>query len=97
MREVPAAEWESLPGDAYYRRAYVESACVLEPGKPILLEHEGTVFAGIKRSLGAVPATAGAVPSRHDLITPYGYGGPNGETRTEFWPAYNEWAASKPA
>ena len=47
VREVPAAEWDELPGDAYYRRAYVESACVLEPGRPILLEHEGTVFAGM--------------------------------------------------
>ena len=91
MREVPAAEWESLPGDAYYRRAYVESACVLEPGRPILLEHEGTIFAGIRRPLGAVPRR-GAVPSATDVVTPYGYGGPSGESRTEFWPAYDEWA-----
>ena len=45
-----AAEWDvRCPADAYYRRAYVESACVLEPGEPLLLEHEGTVFAAIRR------------------------------------------------
>jgi hypothetical protein len=76
VREVSAAEWERLPGDAYYRRAYVESACVLEPGTPLLLEHGGAYFAGIRRN-GPV-----------DVITPYGYGGP---TRAGFWPEYNEW------
>ena len=77
MREVPAAEWESLPGDAYYRRAYVESARVLEPGRPLLLEHEGVFFAAIWRQ------------GPTDCITPYGYGGPTGDG---FWPAYDEWA-----
>jgi len=77
VREVPAAEWESLPGDAYYRRAYVESACVLEPGRPLLLDHDGVFFAVIRRQ------------SPIDCITPYGYGGPTGEG---FWPAYDEWA-----
>ena len=88
MREVEAAEWEALGGDAYYRRAYVESACVLEPGRPRLLEHEGTVFAAIER--GTVPQR-GTVPKLNDVITPYGYGGPAGETRSDFWPAYDAW------
>jgi serine/alanine adding enzyme len=54
VREVEPAAWDRLLddlglADAYYRRAYVESACVLEPGEPILLEHEGTVLAAIRR------------------------------------------------
>ena len=61
MREVEPAAWDGLLGelglaDAYYRRAYVESACVLEPGEPLLLEHDGTVFAAILRDrAGSVP------------------------------------------
>jgi hypothetical protein len=65
--------------DAYYRRAYVESACVLEPGEPLLLEHDGTLFAAIRRHEPA------------DLITPYGYGGPAGGDLAAFWPAYDAW------
>jgi hypothetical protein len=63
----------------YYRRAYVESACVLEPGEPLLLEHDGTLFAAIRRREPA------------DLITPYGYGGPAGGDLAVFWPAYDAW------
>ncbi len=56
MREVGPGDWDGLLAelglaDAYYRRPYVESACVLEPGEPLLLEHEGTVFAAILRRL----------------------------------------------
>ena len=65
--------------DAYLRHAYVESACVLEPGEPLLLEHEGSVFALIRR---ADPV---------DAITPYGYGGPVGRDVRGFWDAYDEW------
>jgi serine/alanine adding enzyme len=79
VREVPPAEWQELAGDAYYRLAYVESACVLEPGEPLLLEHDGTVFAAIRR---CEPV---------DLITPYGYGGPAGGDLAAFWPAYDAW------
>ena len=62
--------------DAYLRRAYVESACVLEPGEPVLLEHDGAVFALIRR---VDPV---------DAITPYGYGGPVGRDVRAFWAAY---------
>jgi GNAT acetyltransferase-like protein len=65
--------------DAYLRRAYVESARVLEPGEPVLLEHDGSVFALIRR---ADPV---------DAITPYGYGGPVGTAVPAFWRAYEEW------
>ncbi len=69
--------------DAYLRRAYVESACVLEPGEPVLLEHEGTVFALIRRS------------DPVDAITPYGYGGPVGRDVGAFWRAYDEWCRAE--
>jgi hypothetical protein len=65
--------------DAYLRRTYVESGCVLEPGEPVLLEHEGAVFALIRR---ADPV---------DAITPYGYGGPVGRDVGAFWRAYDVW------
>ena len=65
-------------GDAYARRAYAESACVLEPGEPLLLEHEGAVFACIVRD------------RPRDAVTPYGYGGPIGDAAA-FWPAYERW------
>jgi serine/alanine adding enzyme len=65
--------------DAYLRRAYVESACVLEPGEPVLLEHDGAVFALIRRT------------DPVDAITPYGYGGPVGRDVVAFWRAYDEW------
>jgi hypothetical protein len=81
---VDAAEWDAtLDGlglvDAYLRRAYVESACVLETGEPMLLEHESAAFALIRRS------------NPIDAITPYGYGGPVGRAAREFWRAYDEW------
>jgi serine/alanine adding enzyme len=77
VREVEPPAWDGLELDAYYRRAYVESACAVEPGEPLLLEHDGTVFAGIRRREPV------------DVITPYGYGGPTGPA---FWSAYDEWA-----
>jgi hypothetical protein len=80
VREVEPAAWDGLQLDAYYRRAYVESACILEPGEPLLLERDGTVFAGIRRREPV------------DVITPYGYGGPAGGDLAGFWPAYDEWA-----
>ena len=81
MREVEAAEWDAFPDlDAYYRRPYVESAAVLEGGRAFLLEHEGTVFAGVERE------------APRDVVTPYGYGGPTGPG---FWPAYEEWARER--
>jgi hypothetical protein len=84
MRQVQPAAWDGLELDAYYRRRYVESACILEPGEPLLLEHEGTVFAAIRREV------AGA--ASFDVITPYGYGGPAGGNPSAFWAAYDTWA-----
>jgi serine/alanine adding enzyme len=82
VREVPAAEWDELGlPDPYYLRAYVEASCVIEPGQPVLLEHEGAVMAAIVRE---IPGS-----DRHDAITPYGYGGPVGPAA--FYGAYAEW------
>jgi serine/alanine adding enzyme len=69
--------------DAYLRRAYVESACILEPGEPVLLEHDEAAFALIRRS------------DPVDAITPYGYGGPVGRDVREFWRVYDEWCRAQ--
>ena len=50
--------------DVYLTREYVETACLLEPGRPLYLRAGDTVFAAILRDDPA------------DVITPYGYGGP---------------------
>ena len=41
MRELDAPAWDGLELDAYYRRPYVESAALLDGGRPFLLEHDG--------------------------------------------------------
>ena len=87
MREVEPSAWDSLLeelglADAYLRLAYVESAAVLEPGRPVLLEHEGAVFAAVEREDPA------------DVVSPYGYGGPVGGDGS-FWPAYEEWCRER--
>ena len=89
MREVPAGEWDALLADlgcadAYLLRAYVEASCVIEPGKPILLEHDGAVLACILRE---VPGGG------YDVITPYGYGGPVGDGA--FDEAYEGWCRER--
>ncbi|MDQ4081620.1 MAG: hypothetical protein M3123_01835, partial [Actinomycetota bacterium] len=76
--EVGAEAWDDLLGelgvsDAYLRRGYVASACLLDPGRPVLLHLAGAggdaVFAAILRVVPGEPAT-------RDVTTPYGYGGP---------------------
>jgi len=80
VREVAPAEWDGLELDAYYRRPYVESAALLDGGRPFLLEHEGAFFAGIERD------------GPRDVISPYGYGGPTG---LGFWEPYEDWARER--
>ena len=80
MREVSAEEWDGLELDAYYRRPYVESAALLDRGRPFLFEHDGVFFAGIERD------------DPRDVVTPYGYGGPTGGG---FWDAYEDWARER--
>ena len=62
MRELDSASWDERAGelDAYYRRPYVESAALLDRGRPFLLEHNRAFFAGIERG------------EPRDVVTPYG-------------------------
>ena len=98
--EVAPAAWDPLldrigGGDAYLLRGYVESARLLEPGKPLLLhladEGGDVVFALILREIDGEPG-------RLDAITPYGYGGPvavGPEPPVErFYEAYESWCRS---
>jgi serine/alanine adding enzyme len=89
VREVSAGEWDELLrelscADAYLLRAYVEASCVLDPGEPVLLEHDGAVLACIVR---AIPDT-----DAYDVTTPYGYGGPVGG---ELDQAYGRWCTER--
>jgi serine/alanine adding enzyme len=90
VREVSAGEWDELLAelgcaDAYLLRTYVEASCVLDPGEPVLLDHDGVVMACIVR---AIPGS-----DLHDVITPYGYGGPIGNG--EFHQAYERWCGER--
>jgi serine/alanine adding enzyme len=98
--DVPAAQWDPLLerlgcGDAYLLRGYLESARLLERGRPLLLhladEGGDVVFALILREIDGEPG-------RLDAITPYGYGGPvavGPEPPVEqFYEAYESWCRS---
>ena len=96
LRAVSAEEWDAALArlrihDVYYRRAYVEAACILEPGRPTLLEgDDGVAFAAIVRD---IPDGADGA----DVTTPYGYGGPIGAgsaEQTRFWDDYAAWCAA---
>jgi hypothetical protein len=98
--EIEADAWDERLSDlgcadAYLLREYVESAAVLEGGRPVFLHlGEGAggdvVFPLLLREL---PSGGG-----HDVTTPYGYGGPvasGGMPSTErFWELYGEWCAA---
>lgn len=94
--EVEPSGWDELLGrlglaDAYLLRGYLESAAILEPGRPVLLhfgaEGGDVVFPLLVRDL---PAGGG-----RDATTPYGYGGPAGTGSTapvgRFWERYQDW------
>jgi hypothetical protein len=91
--QVAAAEWNALLArlgltDVYLTREYVESARVLEPGEAVFLAHEDVVFPLILRDL----------EDRHDVVTPYGYGGPvarNPAGAPAFHEAYEEWCRER--
>ena len=100
VREVPADEWDALLAglalpDAYLLRAYVESACVLDPGEPVLLHlADGggdVVLACIVREIPDAAA--------RDVTTPYGYGGPVGvgdePPVAAFYEQYEGWCAGR--
>ena len=98
--EVAAAEWDPLLdrigcSDAYLLRGYLDSACLLERGRPMLLHladgGRDVVFAVILREIDGEPG-------RLDAITPYGYGGPvaaGPEPPVErFYELYERWCRS---
>ena len=56
IEEVAPEDWDGLLAelgcdDAYLRREYVEASAVLDPGRPVLLRFEATVFPCILREL----------------------------------------------
>ena len=98
--EVAPAEWDPLlerlgRGDAYLLRGYLESARLLESGRPLLLhlsdDGGDVVLAVILREIDAASG-------RLDAITPYGYGGPvavGPEPPVErFYGLYESWCGS---
>jgi hypothetical protein len=98
--EVAPDEWDPLLeqlgcADAYLLRGYLESARLLEPGRPTLLhlsDRTGdVVFALIVREVENEPG-------RLDAITAYGYGGPvavGPEPPVErFYELYESWCRS---
>ena len=95
--EVTPEAWDALLGelsaaDAYLRRGYVESACVLDRGRAVFLHVEDAgghvVFPAVVRD---VPGAAGLL----DVTTPYGYGGPVGlgpePPAARFYELYDAW------
>jgi hypothetical protein len=91
--EVAAGEWNALLArlgldDVYLSREYVESACLLEPGEPVFLHHDGVVFPLILRDY----------EGRRDAVTPYGYGGPVARepaAAPAFYERYSDWCAGR--
>ncbi|MGH3023479.1 MAG: GNAT family N-acetyltransferase, partial [Gaiellaceae bacterium] len=96
LAEVAAPDWDELLerlgcADVYLLAEYVESASLLEPGRPAFLHlAEGggdVVFPFLLRDL---PAGSG-----HDVVTPYGYGGPVAvglePPAARFWELYEDW------
>jgi serine/alanine adding enzyme len=84
IEEVAPEDWDGLLGelgcaDAYLRREYVETAAVLDPGRPVLLRAESTVFPCIVRELDGT----------RDVTGPYGFGGPVGNS--SFYEPYEAW------
>ena len=98
--EVPAGEWDALlaalgRADVYLLRAYLESSCLLERGRPrfLHLSDRGgdVVFAVIVREIEGADG-------RVDAITPYGYGGPvavgTEPPVVDFYELYNGWCTA---
>ncbi|MDQ2984978.1 MAG: GNAT family N-acetyltransferase [Actinomycetota bacterium] len=91
--EVEAGDWDDLLerlgcADVYYLRAYLETACLLEPGRPVLLHLPDDVVCALV--LRDVPDT-----DYRDVTTPYGYGGPLAVGRDtpvdRFYEEYEAW------
>jgi serine/alanine adding enzyme len=99
LAEVVPADWEELlatldRADAYLLREYVESAALLDSGRPTFLHLEGpgghVLFACLIREI-----PGGGL----DVTTPYGYGGPVavGEQAPveRFYELYERWCSDR--
>jgi hypothetical protein len=78
LREVESGEWDELLAglgceDAYLSRAYVETACLLDPGRAVFL-HVGD--AGGDVALPCILREVPGEPGLRDVTAPYPYGGP---------------------
>jgi hypothetical protein len=101
LAEVQAPDWDGTLAelgcsDVYFSRAYVETTCLLEPGRPVLLlcaDAEGAV--ALPLILRDVPGGAGDL----DVTTPYGYGGPvvsgSAPPVARFWERYTDWCRER--
>ena len=96
LTEVSTSDWTELLerlgcADAYLLAEYVESASLLELGRPAFLHLADAggdvVFPLLVRDLPLGPG--------HDAVTPYGYGGPvavgEAPPAARFWELYEEW------
>jgi len=90
--EVDAAHWDALlhalgVTDVYYSRGYAGASAVLAEGTPVLLHLAG------RGGDVLFPCLVREEP--HDVVTPYGYGGPLGVGRNppidDFANAYEAW------
>lgn len=103
LREVEPEAWDPLLeelglADAYLLRGYLESAAVLDPGRPTLLhlaaDGDDVVFACLVRDVQGADG-------RVDVTTPYGYGGPvaagDDPPVAGFAEAYEAWAGESGA
>ncbi len=99
--ELAPAEWDALLADVgladpFLRSDYVEAACLLDPGRPMLLACSraagSAVFACIVRE---IPGAPGQV----DVTTPYGYGGPvvtgDAALAETFYGRYDAWCRER--
>jgi serine/alanine adding enzyme len=94
LQELEAADWDALLSDlgltdVYLGSAYVESASLLDSGRPVFLQLDGVAFAAILREIAGDRAL--------DVTTPYGYGGPvaHGPDASRFWDPYEAWCAER--
>ncbi len=99
LTELAADAWDGLLeelgwDDAYLSRAYVESAALLEAGRPAFLhlgsEGGDVAFACLVRPIPGADGLA-------DATTPYGFGGPvavgDDPPVAAFWELYEAWAS----
>jgi serine/alanine adding enzyme len=98
LRDVEPAAWDALLAelgcdDAYLSRAYVESACILDSGRPAFVHADGP---GGEVAFGCIVREIPGADGLRDVTTPYGFSGPVASGPDppveRFWALYEEWA-----